>query len=369
MPTSTRPPRDRHPSARVPRRRPLSAGHVIVVMLVCALVGGLLNAAGIRKTANGQPVGFRRAVARFFAEPLYDVSHTLRIDQLRRGLQAVAGRSGDDDINTRLPDPITTDDRRPTTSTTQPPQKQAFSPTDRMVVWIGGDSLSITPGESFINLAPSTEVIDVAGNNVDGQVATGLARPEVFNWPAHMLDVVAQDDPDALVLTLGSNDDQTLTGEGGVGPFGSPEWIAEYRRRVGGMMDVVTADGRRRLFWIGAPIMRNEERSETRYRIIDDIYREEAAKRPGRVYYIDIYDRFTENGGYADFIDGVQVRTPDGIHFSREGGDQIARVVLDEMNRAYDLTSWRAKVPATSVPTTAPAGTATITATPKAEKR
>jgi len=372
MPTTTPRSSDRHPSARIPRRRPLSAGHVIVVMLVCALVGGLLNAAGIRKTANGQPVGLRRDVARFFAEPLYDVSHALRIDQIRRGLQAVTGRSGDDDINASLPDPIVIDDDSPTTSTTQPPRKQAFSPSERMVVWIGGDSLSITPGESFINLAPSTEVIDVAGPNVDGQVATGLARPEVFNWPAHMLDVIAQDDPDAVVLTLGSNDDQNLTGEGGVGPFASPEWIAEYRRRVGGMMDVVTGDGRRKLFWLGAPIMRNEERSETRYRIIDDIYREEAAKRPGRVYYIDIYDRFTVDGGYADFIDGVQVRTPDGIHFSREGGDQIARVVLDAMDQVYDLTSWRTRAPTTTVvpgpgttATPGPAGTTKPTARTK----
>lgn len=379
MTTPTRPPHERHPSTRIPRRRPLSAGHVIVVMLVAALVGGLLNAAGIRKTANGQPVGIRRDVARFFAEPLYDVSHTLRIDQIRRGLQAVTGRSGDDDINARIPDPITIDDSAPTTSTTQPAQKQAFTPTDRMVVWVGGDSLAITPGESFVSLAPGSEVIDVAGNEVDGHVATGLARPEVFNWPAHLLDVIAQDDPDAVVLTLGSNDDQTLTGEGGVGPFGSPEWIAEYRRRVGGTMDVVTGDGRRTLFWLGAPMMRNEERSETRYRIVNDIYREEAAKRPGRVFYIDIYDRFRDpNGGYADIIDGVQVRTPDGIHFTREGGDQIARVVLDQMNRVYDLTSWRTTTtPTTTAPTattptasstTASSTTATSTPTTRTRK-
>jgi hypothetical protein len=231
-----------------------------------------------------------------------------------------------------------------------------------MTVWLGGDSLSITPGQSFVNLAPSTEVIDVVGNDVDGQVATGLARPEVFNWPAHVAEVIERDQPDALVITLGSNDDQTLTGDGGVGPFGSPEWIAEYRRRVGGMMDVVTGTGQRKLFWLGAPIMRNEERSETRYRIINDIYREEAAKRPGRVYYVDIYDRFTENGGYADFIGGVQVRTPDGVHFSREGGDQVAQMILDAMNGAYDLTSWRRKVPAsTTAPTAAPGPTGSTT--------
>ena len=363
MTSSTPPPSPgsstaRHPSAQVPRRRPLSAGHVILVMLVASLVGGLLNAAGIRKTANGQPVGIRRDVARFFAEPLYDISHALQIDEIRRGLQAVTRRSGEDSIDASLPDPITTEPIRadpgdPTVSTTLPKQ-QAFSPTDRMTLWIGGDSLSITPGQSFVNLAPTAEVIDVVGNTVHGEVATGLARPEVFNWPARMLDVIAQDNPDVVVITLGSNDDQTLTGDGGIGGFGSPDWITEYRRRVGGMMDVVTGDGDRKMLWIGAPIMRNEERSETRYRIINDIYREEAAKRPRRVSYIDIYDRYTVDGRYEDFVDGVQVRTPDGIHFSREGGDQIAQVILDNLRLAYDLTSWRAKPPGTTAPTTVP---------------
>jgi len=368
MSTATRPPGSTHPSNRVPRRRPLPAGHVIVVMLIAALVGGLLNAAGIRKTANGQAVGFKRDVARFFAEPLYDVSHALRIDELRKGLQAISGRSGDDDINASLPDPTTGD--VDTTVTTLPPKKQAFSPTDRLDVWVGGDSLSIVPGQSFVNLAPSAEVIDVVDNDVDGHVATGLARPEVFNWPDHMQEVIAQDNPDAVVITMGSNDDQTLTGEGGGEQFGSPEWITEYRRRVGGMMDVVTGSGGRVLFWMGAPMMRNEERSETRYRIINDIYSEEAAKRPGRVFYIDIYDRFRdENGSYADFLNGVQVRTPDGIHFSRAGGDQIAQVVLDTMNQAYDLTSWRSKLPATTAPGPATTAGATTSPTTAAKKK
>lgn len=352
---------ERHPTARVARRAPMSAGHVVVVMVVAALVGGLLNAAGIRKTADAQPVGIRRDVARFFAEPLYDVSRALWIDQVRRGLQAVTGRTGDDDIDASLPDPVTADGAGtdPTATTTLPPRKTVFTPADRMRLWIGGDSLAITPGQSFVNLAPSTEVIDVAGNNVDGYVGTGLARPEVFNWPAHMLDAIAQDDPDVMVLTLGSNDDQVLTGDGGVGPFGSPEWITEYRRRVGGMMDVVAGDGSRTMIWVGAPIMRNEERSETRYGVINDIYREEAAKRPGRVSYVDVYDRYTVDGGYADYVDGVQVRTADGIHFSRAGGDRIAQVILDTLRGAYDLTSWRDRgAPPTTLgpapPTTAP---------------
>jgi hypothetical protein len=229
--------------------------------------------------------------------------------------------------------------------------------------------LSITPGQSFVNLAPGTEVIDVPGGTVDGHVATGLARPEVFNWPAYLQGVIARDQPDAVVLTLGSNDDQNLTGEGGVGPFGSPEWIDEYRRRVGGTMDAITANGRTVLFWMGAPVMRNEQRSFDRYTIINGIYAEEARKRPGRVVYVDIFDRFLDaNGRYADFLDGVQVRTPDGVHFSRAGGDRVAQAVLDAMYQVFDLTSWREAATATTGPpttVTAPAARATTTTTRK----
>ncbi len=347
----------------------MAAGNVVIVLLIAAVVGSLLNAAGIRKTANGQPVGVRRDVARFFAEPLYDLSHVLKIDELRKGIQSAAGRSGDDDINTSLPDPITPDNPGdPSVSTTLPPKKQAFSPTKRLKVWVGGDSLSITPGESFVNLAPGTEVMDVANNFVDGHVATGLSRPEVFNWPDHMLDVIAADQPNALVITLGSNDDQNLTGEGGVGPYASPEWMTEYRRRVGGMMDALTANSDRILFWIGVPVLR--VRSEDRYNPINQIYREEAAKRAGRVVYIDLDTPFRgPDGGYADYVNGVQVRTPDGTHFSRAGGDEVAQMVIDAMNRTYDLQSWRTKV--TTPPTTGAAGgtTPTTPTTPTTTKK
>src|SRR5262245_45644428 len=349
---------------RVRGRRPMAAGNVAIVLLLAAIVGSLLNAAGIRKTANGQPVGIRRDLARFFAEPLYDISQALQIDELRKGIQSVAGRTGDDDINTSLPDPITTGTTPEGTpvSTTAPPKKQAFSPTKRLKVWVGGDSLSITPGESFVNLAPGTEVIDVANNFVDGHVATGLARPEVFNWPDHMLDVIAADQPNALVITLGSNDDQNLTGEGGVGPYASPEWMTEYRRRVGGMMDVLTANSDRVLFWVGVPVLR--VRAEDRYNPINQIYREEAEKRPGRVVYVDLDSKFRgPDGGYVDIINDVQVRTPDGTHFSRAGGDQVAQLVLDAMNRTYDLQSWRDK--ATTTTTGAPASGTTATTTKK----
>jgi len=332
-----------------PPRATMPVGRLWVVAIVCLLVGALLNAPGIRKTALGQPIGWKRDVATFFADPLYDVSHALYLDRLRLGLQDVIGRGGDDDVNLALPSPIPTTlaapaGPGPTTTTTLP--KPAFSLSRMARLWVGGDSLSIEPGESIINQAVATQAIGIL-QPVDGHVSTGLARPEIFNWPAYLADVVARESPDAMVLTIGSNDDQTLTGLGGVGPLGSAPWQAEYRRRVGGLMDQVTASRKTTLFWVGIPEMRNMTRYETRYKLINSIILSEAQARPGRVYFVDTVPALAgPDGGYADYLtnpDGtvVRIRSGDGIHFERPGADRVATAVLAVMSQAFDLTSWR----------------------------
>ncbi len=391
--TTTTTPDDHAPRTRAeiqeehhhaPERRPLSVGHVWLVGLVCLLVGALLNAPGIRKTALGQPVGWKRDAATALADPLYDASHALRLDSLREGLQDLIGRSGADDVDLTLPSPtidLTTpsiDPEIPTTTTTLPP-KRAFTPATQMRLWVGGDSLSISPGESVINQALATLVIGIL-QSVDGHVATGLARPEVFNWSAYLAAVVASNAPDSMVLTLGSNDDQAMTGVGGVGPFGSAEWQAEYRRRVGGLMDEVTGSGAVTLFWVGIPQMRNIERYETRYKLINEIIKSEAELRPGKVFFVDTASLLVgPDGGYTDFVvhgDGtiIRLRATDGIHFERAGSDLVGAAVLTRMNEAFDLISWQtttttAAPVATTVDPTATTVPATSTTKPKKSTR
>jgi hypothetical protein len=338
-------------------RRTMPVAYVWLVGLMALVIGALLNAPGIRKTALGQDVGWQRDVATFFADPLFDVSHTLLLDRPRVGIQAVIGRTGDDDIDLSSPSPTLP------RGTGEPklPQKRSFSPQHQAALYVAGDSLAITPGESVINQALATQSIGIL-DVVDGHVATGLARPEVFNWPAHLADVVARDHPDALVLTLGSNDDQTLTGDGGGESFGTQEWKNEYARRVGGLMDTITANGQTTLFWVGLPPMRNTQRYETRYRLINEIVQAEAARRKGKVVFIDTTSVLSPpGGGYADYLtnaDGsvVQVRTGDGIHFTREGGDRVAALVVKTMRDTFDLDSWM-NTTTTAPPTTAPTTT------------
>lgn len=345
-----------------PPRRTMAIGTVWIIGLVCLLVGALLNAPGIRKTALSQEVGWHRDAAKLLAGPLFDVSHAFLLDRPRAGIQEAIGRSGQDDVEFELPGP--TIRRRPTATgtpptTVKPAKKPAFSPSKQLRLWVGGDSLSITPGESVINQAAATQVVGITAP-VDGHVATGLSRPEVFNWAQYMNDVLNANQPDLVVLTLGSNDDQPVTGENATGEFGTEAWKNEYRRRVGGLMDFITGSGDRKLIWIAVPPMRNEQRYYGRYLAVNDIVRDEAAKRSDRVRWIDpspiIGD---ENGAYADVVtnpDGsvVQVRAGDGIHFTRAGGDRIAAAVLAEMHKLFDLTSWQRA--ATTTTTTRPAG-------------
>jgi uncharacterized protein len=338
-----------------PPRRTMPVAYVWIVGAIALITGSLLTAPGIKKTALGQDVGWQRDVATFFADPLYDVSHTLYLDRPRAGLQAVIGRSGDDDIDLSLPSP--TAPIGPGETPAPPPPRRAFSPADQAALYVVGDSLAQTPGESIINQALATQSIGILGVT-DTHVGTGLSRPEVFNWPAYLADEVARDHPDAVVLTLGSNDDQSLTGDGGGESFAGPDWLAEYHRRVGGLMDTITASDETTLFWVGIPPMRNTERYDNRYSIINDIIKAEAALRPGKVVFVDTSTVLSPpGGGYSDYLsnpDGsvVQVRAGDGIHFTREGGDRIAGAVLQAIRQTFDLDSWMHATTTTAAPAT-----------------
>ena len=157
----------------------------------------------------------------------------------------------------------------------------------------------------------------------------------------------------AVVLGFGGNDDKAyMTGlpDGtSIGDFGSWSWRREYARRVGGLMDAIDRAGAF-VVWIGLPQTRSAAQTQ-RFDVVNAVVEKEARKREGRATYVDTYTMFAgDDGGYAQYLaDGSgqlrRVRADDGVHFEREGGDIIARVVLKALNKQFDLTSWRKKQP------------------------
>jgi hypothetical protein len=341
-----------------PARRQWSAGHALVVCVLGLAIGVLLNAPGAHKSAYNKSDGWQRDVALALTGPLAGVSHALLLDRPRKGVQALIGRSGEDDIDTEiaLPTaPTKPSKQAPTSPTTpssraKPPQKVAFTPKRKLRLWIAGDSLVITPGYAIIRAAGASRVIESVGG-VDGRVATGLTRPDVFNWFQEIRARVKELRPKAVVLDFGGNDDKAyMTGlpDGvTIDDFGGSVWRSEYARRVGGLMDAINRAGAF-VVWIGMPQTRSPDQT-ARFDVVNAVVQKQARKRPGRAAYIDTYRLFAgDDGGYTQYLrnlsgDLVQVRAADGVHFEREGGDIIAREVLKALNRQFDLTSWRKK--------------------------
>ena len=208
----------------------------------------------------------------------------------------------------------------------------------------------IEPGWAIVRAAGASPAIEAVGT-VDGRISTGLTRPDVFNWFDEIRRQVAELHPKVVVLGFGGNDDKAyMTGlpDGtSIGDFGSWAWRKEYGRRVGGVMDTINRAGGFAI-WIGLPQTRSADQTQ-RFDVINAVAQKQARKRAGRAAYIDTYTMFAgDDGGYAQYLpDGSgrleKVRADDGVHFERTGGDMIARVVVKELNRQFDLTSWRKK--------------------------
>ena len=330
-------------------RRLHSAGSAIVVSVAGLAIALLLNAPGIHKSATIQPEGWKRDLALGVTGPLESVSSALLLDQPRRALKAALGRSDDDVIDTAVALPEETPEEPAAGETpATPPKQEKFSPGRKLRLWIAGDSLVIVPGESLLRAIAGNRAIASVGK-IDGRIATGLERPDVFNWFTHVREQMRSRKPRAVVLMFGGNDDHGymtgLTEGREVGSFGSPSWRAEYRRRVAAIMDSIARDNAF-LVWIGLPISHDGEQT-LRYDVINTIVQSEAAKRPGRASYLDTYFSFAgKDGGFAEYVEDdtgklVKMRADDGVHFERPAGDLIAENVLERLKGRYDITSWR----------------------------
>jgi hypothetical protein len=349
-------------------RRLASAGRALGVTALALLFAALLNAQNIYKSVYNQPEGTQREVALAFAGPLREVSMALRLDRPRAWVETAVGREhATIDTEVVLPpappadDPGTAPAAQPGTGTpttpageeTPPPaepeepRRAKFTPDDPMRIWVAGDSLVITPGWAVYRALGRNDAVERVGD-VDGRVATGLTRPDVFNWFKHVDEQVKAQKVDTVVFCFGGNDDSgSMTGlpEGAsLGEFGGQRWTREYRRRVGGLMDTANQAGAF-VVWLGLPVTKDAAQSR-RWKVINRSIQAEAEKRPGKVAYVDMYGLLSDDGAFAPYLpdkDGQleKVRADDGVHLERAGGDRIARQVVRELRRVYDLWSWR----------------------------
>lgn len=130
-------------------------------------------------------------------------------------------------------------------------------------------------------------------------------------------------------------------------PIVSPEWTAEYSRRMDRLMKIVRRKNAG-VYWIGLPNLARADADE-QAKAMNDVIRERAYLNGMK--YIDAYAGFLdENGAYSaygpDLTGKIRVlRQGDGVHFTAAGNRNLAHFVEKELRRDLNQAKANRAVP------------------------
>jgi hypothetical protein len=319
----------------------------VVVLLLALVVAALLQAEGLRKQAEIQPPGWQRGAAVAATKPLLAFSRALHLTTPRHELQVAIGRGDEDVIDTRvhlsLPPPAGPLERKPPRRPTPASKhrrphakpKQLFTSSRPLRVWVAGDSLAQVPGDALERIGGP---IDVVG--VESRLSTGLARTDLYNWFSRIQQVPAELHPKVVVFSFGADDAHDYMGGAHVGPFGSPSWNAEYRRRIDGVTRELNARG---IFvvWLGLPIPDGPGFKRS-FPVVNAIIESVVRKHPSTSTYVDTWHMLDDfHGRYTPYlrVHGklTLMRLPDGVHYTPAAGDRIAAQVVKQLREVFAL--------------------------------
>jgi hypothetical protein len=332
----------------------MSAGQILIIGLIAFTVAAFLNSRTLLDMAERQPYGWQRSALVGLATPLHTLSQWTGLAKPGEAVDDIRNRNrgSEDSFDVLIADTTvpaaagapstvavtqtTVEGAPPTTapsSTAAPPSTAAplRTPTAEapLKLWAGGDSMAAEVGEALVRVAGETGVM---APTLDARVSTGLTRPDYFDWPAHLVNIVETQAPEVMVVMFGANDAQRMKLDGVVYDVSTPEWQAEYRRRVAAVMDFLSRNGRR-VYWIGQPVMRAGDFDQKQI-VLEGIYREEAALHPN-VTFIHLRSMFAGPGGaYAAYLPDasgkeVLMRAQDGVHLSLTGSNIVGQHVLE----------------------------------------
>ena len=356
-----------HPERPEPRRA--SARDVFVTIVVCLSLWALLAAPLLERNAEAGPIGTRRSAALALLRPLVAISDTLLLSRATSSVERALGRDPEAapggvlalpafeipadgfEPTPELPGPT----ERPDATHTSPPpargndEEEAVeghaaentlrtpSRSNKFRVAVIGDSLSQGLGpaiERWMNPGVA-RVLSL------GRPSTGLSRDDYFNWQAGMRQIVEEFRPDLVFVMLGSNDAQAqISRDGAAIPVGSADWVEGYRQRAAELLREATRAGTH-VVWVGIPIVKERQRWDF-YRRVNDIYRDTANADPFGTF-VDSWEPFeARDGGYTAFVrnergDLVEVRAPDGVHFTSTGYGFLGKMAIRAADDAFGM--------------------------------
>jgi len=319
---------------------------VIAGLWAVALALLLYGASDVRGYIVGSPWLSEQPLALRFGDGLLAFSERLGLPELRDRLSTWVALPTDRYVVLKEPPrpkpaPQKVVEAEPPTTEREPSSDEptrAFTPTRsiRSILLIGASSIQHQPGIELERLF-GTFYEDIQVVRV-GKVATGLARPDVFDWPKRAQELVDEHEPDLVIANFGGNDAQGMMRGKEVLKFGTDAWDEEYANRLRSLIESSQSRGAL-VAIIGMPIMRSAQSSE-RVQHVNAITKTTAEKAGAT--YVSMWEiAADEKGNYREAIehDGKRgpMRQSDGWHFTRIGGEYVAERLIEVFERHYWL--------------------------------
>ncbi len=218
-------------------------------------------------------------------------------------------------------------------------------------VLILGDSMAATDfGRQLERRLEKRADIEVARR---GKSATGLARPDYFDWMGEAKKRIRRHDPDLVVVIIGGNDGQDLIPKSKKTKprrvlWHGDDWADAYARRVLDFSLALLAD-HRRIVWLELPVMEHKS-LERKLVKIRGIQKDALGALMPRVAYVPTRPHFV--GTQGEVLTKVKVqgyrsaqvlRQDDGIHFTVPGSKYFAAKVAPAVLAALGLEEREAR--------------------------
>jgi uncharacterized protein len=328
----------RRPPVEVEGRKTASAGQAIIVVLLALLIAAFVNADSLVESIEGQSFGTSRSVGLALAKPVRTISHWTGLDLPRKLIDDIVNGRGHPKPVAVAPPPQPRPSPTVSATTTTVPPRRVPTAQQPLKVWLAGDSLMGNISQSFIEKTSGDPLVSATQNF---QIGTGLARPDVYNWPAEIANEMATVNPDVVIFIFGANDDQDMETNGHRFVLQSADWQQEYARRVNQVMDE-TANGVRQVIWLGVPAVRRPRLNQTKD-YINNIVKAAAATHKN-VTYFDIGSLLDgPNNSFETYRtntsgQSVAVRDADGIHLTLAGAGLVTPVLESDLDEFWHLS-------------------------------
>ncbi|MBR0874180.1 DUF459 domain-containing protein [Bradyrhizobium tropiciagri] len=145
--------------------------------------------------------------------------------------------------------------------------------------------------------------------------------------------------------------EKTVRSPNGLTEFRDDRWVELYSKKIEEMINVLKSKGVP-VLWVGLPAIRGQKGTSDML-FLDALYRDAAGK--AGITYVDVWDGFVDEAGRfmqkgPDFEGQIrQLRTYDGVFFTKAGARKLAHYVEREVTRLLAVRSGPIALPSEPV--------------------